>query len=280
MKTYQKFLIYYFNFSGITSFKIVNNDLSISYFAFLYNLLSFPIFNICSSMFQNLLLKDAVENLLEIGKMSELLISFVAIQSAQIIFITLYCNYFQLLSTRKHLFFIRKCLRVYKILECASETSDFKEFEQKIIKIFCMVFFLTVICHCSSFIMVMRIKLESFFIYCLFNWHINVFLYFLTLLSFYLQYFEFLLRCLNRKLEKATTYWEFEEISRNFLFISELFKDFVAIFGSILSIVMTNIMILFTERVNKKERKRMNNITNFMIICSHILQQLQFSEQI
>lgn len=255
MKAHYKYLLIFFNFHGILSLKIKNNNLTVSKFLVFLNFLLIPFISTILFLFYPVLFSDVFDlNITVILNISEFMSIALAALAVEYYLVIILVIYVQIWNRRKILIFIQTCLKVSKMLKLQPRSKVFKDFENACInKLVASLFIISV--HKTLFFLLTTTRtVKSFFIFIILDWNEHIFLYFIFFCFIIISFFEVAVQSLNEEIENIDKLFRDKKnicdlILKNLEYLSKVTNNFNKIFGFLISFVTTYLVSVLTIRV-------------------------------
>lgn len=255
----RKLLVYFFNLVNVLCLKFENNEVKISILLALKNLLYFP-FLVIFRMFVTPNMGDHsyIKKESSIGPNQGLSIVFMysfSVRAVTIFILNLICIYLNYVNRKRNLDLIRSCIRFYNH-QGLFDDRQFFELERKFFQEFSIfivhVFFLNYL----EFVTMLYFSLKSILNFVLYPVSGFYILYFLALNNCFLQFFVFILKNTNDKLQNEAESMNISEV----IFVINCLRNLILKFknssGFQLTFVIVCVICTQTIRVSQSMMTR------------------------
>jgi hypothetical protein len=262
MEILRKFLIFYFNFSGILSLKIHKNKLKVSKFWFLINFLNLPIWFVLFYFVTFTNFNDAAKNIEAPSRFTIFsVILSISFHTFSLLVMSC-CVYVQLFKQNQIIDLIKNCLKIFRRFNFSQNSKPFKNFERKCLKILVSWSISVTIFELLYYFSIYNLNWKGLIFFTLSTWNILISLQFIIFVSFFLNFFEFLLKTLNCELEErfqqiSAVKKGFDDIFNKFCCLYDLIQEIKKTFGFLLNLSVFYAVCIVTIRVS------LNFVINF-----------------
>lgn len=252
MRISSKFFIYFFNFNGILSLSLKDNILEVSKFFLIFNFSLQPVLTfVCFMIPKSLFVENVSQDFIKMQGSSRFLI-IIAVSFTFLGVLLYYCViYIQLWNQKRILSLIQSCVEAFRFSQPEIDKRLFDRFRMQCWRTLSISWLLAILWTFLNFYRTMKLSLESFLLFELLNWNYNIGIHFFALVSLFCNFFIFMLKSFNLRLErKIGNRRSLEKFAAEVSNLFKLLTDFNKLFNLLLSLSIAFFVSYLTVRVS------------------------------